>query len=62
MMVIQGIIYRFWVLLGATVVCAAMTVAFFIVNNLNESHWRFDSESMVLNYTGGFFTGMNPNL
>ena len=35
-----------------------MTIAFFIVNNINETHWRFDHETLVLNYTGGFFTGV----
>ena len=54
----EGIIYRFKFLLAATVFCAAMTVAFFIVNNINETHWRFDSDTPTLNYTGGFFTGV----
>jgi uncharacterized membrane protein YdcZ (DUF606 family) len=35
-----------------------MTIAFFIINNINESQWRFDAELPTLNYTGGFFTGM----
>ena len=54
----EGIIYRFKFLLVSTVFCAAMTVAFFILNNLNETHWRFSDDSSAYNYAGGFFTGV----
>ena len=36
-----------------------MTITFFIINNINESHWRFtDNQSGSINYTGGFLTGV----
>lgn len=53
----KGIIYRFKFLLGATLFCAATTVAFFIVNNVNETQWRFHDELPILNYNAGFLTG-----
>ena len=32
----------------ATVLCAGLTVVFFIINNVNEAHWKFgDEESTV---------------
>jgi hypothetical protein len=35
-----------------------MTISFAIVNNFNETHWRFDDEKPVLNYTSAFLTGV----
>ena len=35
-----------------------MTISFAIVNNLNETQWRFDEEKPVLNYTSSFLTGV----
>jgi hypothetical protein len=55
----EGIIYRFNFLLLSTIFCAGMTIAFFIINNINETHWRFsDSHTASLNYSGGFLTGV----
>lgn len=55
----EGIIYRFNFLLLSTLFCAGMTIAFFIINNINETHWRFsDTQEATLNYSGGFLTGV----
>lgn len=54
----EGIIYRFKFLLVSTVVCAALTIAFFIVNNINDMETYFSEADVTLNYTGGFFTGV----
>ena len=35
----EGVIYRFKFLLIDTVLCAALTIAYFIFNNINETHW-----------------------
>ena len=44
----QGLIYRFEVLMIVTLICAALTVIFFIISNVNEAHWKFgDEESTV---------------
>lgn len=38
--------------------CAGMTIAFFMLNNINETSWRFDNEETTFNYTGAFFTSV----
>ena len=40
-----------------TLVCAAMTVVFFILSQLSEGTWKFSDEGMSLEYTSAFFTG-----
>ena len=35
-----------------------MTIAFFMLNNINETSWRFSYEDTVFNYTGAFFTSV----
>ena len=35
-----------------------MTISFAIVNNINETNWRFDEEKPVLNYTSSFLIGV----
>ncbi|RNA26605.1 wntless [Brachionus plicatilis] len=54
----EGIIYRFKFLLVYTLLCAAMTIAFFMLNNLNETSWRFSDQEAQFNYTGAFFTSV----
>jgi hypothetical protein len=54
----EGIMYRFKFLFLATLICAAMTISFFIINNLNETHWRFSDDSYTINFTGGFQLGV----
>ena len=45
---LQGLIYRFEFLMVVSVLCAGMTVVFFIISNVNEVEWKFaDEESRV---------------
>ena len=55
----EGIIYRFKFLLAFTLFCAAMTISYFIMNNINESQWQLNGDDgSMFNYTGGFFAGV----
>lgn len=53
-----GVIYRFRFLMMATLVCAACTVVFFIMSQLNEGEWRWGDEDLSLEFTSAFFTGV----
>ncbi|XP_061168085.1 protein wntless homolog [Saccostrea echinata] len=53
-----GIIYRFRFLMLATLVCAAFTVIFFIISQLNEGEWRWGDHELSMEYTSAFFTGV----
>lgn len=53
----EGIIYRFKVLMLATLLCAAMTVIGFILGQVSEGRWKWD-EDIELEYTSAFFTGV----
>ncbi|KAG8264649.1 hypothetical protein J6590_008584 [Homalodisca vitripennis] len=53
----EGIIYRFKFLMLATLLCAAMTVIGFILNEVSEGRWKWD-EDLDLEYTSAFFTGV----
>ncbi|KAF2360316.1 hypothetical protein FHG87_008927 [Trinorchestia longiramus] len=53
----QGIIYRFKVLMLATLLCAAMTVIGFILGQVSEGRWKWD-DNISLEYTSAFFTGV----
>ncbi|XP_071547630.1 protein wntless isoform X2 [Panulirus ornatus] len=53
----EGIIYRFKVLMLATLLCAAMTVIGFILGQLSEGQWNWN-ENIKLEYTSAFFTGV----
>ncbi|CAI9739344.1 Hypothetical predicted protein [Octopus vulgaris] len=54
----QGLIYRFKFLMLATLVCAALTVIFFIISQVSEGQWKWGEESPSLEYTSAFFTGV----
>lgn len=54
----MGLIYRFKFLMLTTLVCAAMTVVFFILSQLNEGAWKWSEEGVSLEYTSAFFTGV----
>lgn len=41
-----------------TLVCAALTVVFFIMSQLSEGQWKWGDEDPNLEYTSAFFTGM----
>ena len=44
---LQGAFYRFKFLLAFTIICAALTIAFFITTNVNEAHWKFGEQRTV---------------
>lgn len=54
----EGIIYRFKFLLLSTLLCAALSIAFFIVNNIYNVEWHFSESDSAINYTGSFFVGV----
>ncbi|GAB1606287.1 protein wntless-like [Argonauta hians] len=54
----KGLIYRFKFLMLATLVCAALTVIFFIISQVSEGQWKWGEESPSLEYTSAFFTGV----
>lgn len=53
----EGIIYRFKFLMLATLICAALTIAGFIIGQMSESQYRLD-DSIHLEFTSAFFTGV----
>lgn len=53
----EGIIYRFKFLMLATLLCAALTIAGFIVGQMYETQYRMD-DSIHLEFTSAFFTGV----
>ncbi|XP_064606007.1 LOW QUALITY PROTEIN: protein wntless homolog [Liolophura sinensis] len=53
----SGIIYRFKFLMITTLLCAALTVIFFILSQVQEGHGHWEKNSS-LEYTSGFFTGV----
>ena len=44
----QGLIYRFEFLMVVTVLCAGLTVVFFIITNVNEAQWKFGEEESTV--------------
>ncbi|KAK1790716.1 hypothetical protein P4O66_014570 [Electrophorus voltai] len=52
----QGLIFRFKFLMLVTLACAAMTVIFFIVSQVNEGHWHWGDYTVQVN--SAFFTGI----
>ncbi|XP_046847052.1 protein wntless homolog isoform X2 [Xenia sp. Carnegie-2017] len=53
----EGAFYRFKFLLGFTMICAALTIAFFIVTNVNEAHWKF-GERNTIEVSSAFIAGI----
>ncbi|XP_048845527.1 protein wntless homolog [Brienomyrus brachyistius] len=52
----EGLIFRFKFLMLVTLTCAAMTVIFFIVSQVNEGHWHWGDYTVQVN--SAFFTGI----
>ncbi|XDV27033.1 hypothetical protein PO909_030631 [Leuciscus waleckii] len=52
----QGLIFRFKFLMLVTLACAAMTVIFFIISQVNEGHWHWGGYTVQVN--SAFFTGI----
>ncbi|CAH1773193.1 unnamed protein product [Owenia fusiformis] len=53
----MGLIYRFKFLMLSTLICAAMTVIFFIISQVSESQWKWGEENS-LEYTSAFLCGV----
>ncbi|CAH8856722.1 unnamed protein product [Trichobilharzia szidati] len=51
-----GVIYRFMILLTYTIICAGLTVSFFIFNQVTEDQWKWGERS--IEYTSAFITGV----
>ncbi|XP_040911808.1 protein wntless homolog isoform X1 [Toxotes jaculatrix] len=52
----EGLIFRFKFLMLVTLTCAAMTVIFFIISQVNEGHWHWGGHTVQVN--SAFFTGI----
>ncbi|XP_016357714.1 protein wntless homolog isoform X1 [Sinocyclocheilus anshuiensis] len=52
----EGLIFRFKFLMLVTLACAAMTVIFFIISQVNEGHWHWGGYTVQVN--SAFFTGI----
>ncbi|KAI2667427.1 hypothetical protein H4Q32_003903 [Labeo rohita] len=52
----KGLIFRFKFLMLVTLACAAMTVIFFIISQVNEGHWHWGGYTVQVN--SAFFTGI----
>ncbi|EDW79572.1 uncharacterized protein Dwil_GK20551 [Drosophila willistoni] len=53
----EGLIYRFKFLMLATLLCAALTVAGFIMGQMAEGHWKWN-EHIEIQLTSAFLTGV----
>lgn len=54
----QGLIYRFEFLMVVTVLCAGLTVVFFVISNVNEAQWKFGEEESTVELSSALFTGI----
>ena len=56
----QGLIYRFRFFMLITLLCAIMTVIFFVLSQVNEGQWKWGEEDAksTVQYTSAFFTGV----
>lgn len=52
----MGLIYRFCFLMAFTLLCAALTVAMFILGQVSEGHWKWGHQK--LEYTSAVQTGV----
>ncbi|XP_032597483.1 protein wntless [Drosophila grimshawi] len=53
----EGLIYRFKFLMLATLLCAGLTVAGFIMGQMAEGHWKWN-ENIEIQLTSAFLTGV----
>uniref|UniRef100_T1D151 Evi/Wls n=1 Tax=Dendrocoelum lacteum TaxID=27895 RepID=T1D151_9PLAT len=51
-----GVIYRFTIFIIYTLLCATLTIIFFIVSQVDESNWKWGEKK--LEYTSAFITGV----
>lgn len=52
----EGLIFRFKFLMLVTLACAAITIIFFIISQVNEGHWHWGDYNVQVN--SAFFTGI----
>ncbi|XP_072129948.1 protein wntless homolog isoform X2 [Mobula birostris] len=52
----EGLIFRFKFLMLVTLTCAAMTIVFFIISQVNDGHWKWGEYTIQVN--SAFFTGI----
>ncbi|MGH0157850.1 UNVERIFIED_CONTAM: hypothetical protein FKN15_062460 [Acipenser sinensis] len=52
----EGLIFRFKFLMLISLACAALTVIFFIISQVNEGHWHWGGYTVQVN--SAFFTGI----
>ncbi|XP_025758693.1 protein wntless homolog [Oreochromis niloticus] len=52
----KGIIFRFKFLMLATLTCAALTIIFFILNQVSEGHWHWGDYTLQVH--SAFLTGI----
>ena len=53
----QGLIFRFKFLMIVTLLCAALTVIFFILGQVSEGEWKWGDQDISMEYTSAFLTG-----
>ncbi|XP_041356949.1 protein wntless homolog [Gigantopelta aegis] len=54
----KGLIFRFKFLMLTTLLCAALTVIFFIISQVSEGRWKWGDEGISLEYSSAFLTGV----
>ncbi|RUS78675.1 hypothetical protein EGW08_013563 [Elysia chlorotica] len=54
----SGLIFRFKFLMIVTLLCAALTVIFFILGQVSEGEWKWGDEDINIEYTSAFLTGV----
>ncbi|ESP00712.1 hypothetical protein LOTGIDRAFT_112162 [Lottia gigantea] len=52
-----GLIFRFKFLMVLTLLCAALTVIFFIISQVSEGQWKWGDDGISLEYSSAFLTG-----
>lgn len=57
--VFQGLIFRFKFLMMTTLLCAALTVIFFIISQVSEGSWKWGDDDIALEYSSAFLTGQS---
>lgn len=55
----QGLIFRFKFLMMTTLLCAALTVIFFIISQVSEGSWKWGDDGIALEYSSAFLTGQS---
>lgn len=53
----QGLIFRFKFLMLTTLLCAALTVIFFIISQVSEGQWKWGDDGISLEYSSAFLAG-----